>query len=803
MGVPKKKIWRSNMSANSSQKLKPQRRIWLFVLILLLLFVLVGLWLYTGRSVQTRDPSPAVTISKPVTGDVLELGRPFMVTAKGFDPLGVTRLELYVNGTLTAVQKNTVPERYYLEGFDDAWMPTSAGRYMLMIRGYRSDGRFADSRIVLVDVVVPAAFITGTLVDILPASTDRPCPSLNQLATMLGISIEDLLTLNPGLVGTDADLPLDCKANISLPRPITPPPGIDGGTSAGTGDTGGDTGTPPETNTDTGIPPAFQPGSPTQPAWVAVDPSACTSVLLTWTGSPDAEGYTLYRNAPGDTFMNSVAHLPASQTTYTDTITLAGGYIYQVAAVSAELEALSVTFSFNTGDTPACASLLRSTEPPAGSSLYLIVPSLQTDTIFEGVYCYLSVDGGAQGRLPEADFSSLFPLKDGLSYDLRTPPSRGHYLLTRTGSDPVTLEMRCMGRQGAFSDSLGGFLVSVPSSKWYGRELKSRSTGGTGSFTVHSCITSDPTQVDCISTSTSLAPNRFTPSLPPRLIALNLPAPTNLRFENNLMWGSVTHLAWDWSGAGSYTEGTLTGYHIVATANGSPWREWDVNTASTKDIPFSPPEGYCGNTYSFSVTAVQDDQSSPASAPVEYSSQDCVLRHVQVIFESLALGPDPATGRIFDSGDLCIICRDNEFELQGSFEVHFGPYDNYYSYLRWSGTSGRYEDLTVLPVPFVYDLSYQPLFQYPETPRTNNNSVEVTFYATNPVLHIRADIWDTDYPGWSYEDCQINIYSTHSSADWPTVDETLTMSSEPGFVGRPGEQIGCRLTVRLIGIPTP
>lgn len=816
---------------------RPQRRRWsvLFILILLLVLLVVAgaIWFLTGRSAQAHDLGPSVSILTPVTGDVLDLGTPLSVSATGYDPGNITRLELYVNGILTAVQASTPEnESSSLDGFAASWTPATAGRYILTVRGYTSDGRFADSSVVLLDVVPPPGQVTGSLAELLPAPTDQPCPSLNQIASMLGISLEDLLALNPELSGTDADLSQACGTVMTLPRSTTPPPGGEAGSpgSPGGGDGGTGAGSPGDAG-DAGSPVSGAiPGSPTPPTGFSADPGACPGVSLTWIASPDAEGYTLYRNAPGDSHLNTIAHLPASQVDFTDTITLAGNYIYQVAAVRGGLEALSATLSFNTLDYPACAASLRSPEPPAGSSLYLILPDLQTDTVYEGSYCYVSMDGGAQGRLPVSDFSSLTPLSDGLTYDLRTSPGRGHYLLTRAGSDPVTLEMRCMGRRGVYSDSLGGFIASHPSPEWDGHEMSSTGTGGTGAFTVHYCITSDPTLIDCLRTSAGAPSDLFpvltplAPVLAPVMIAADLPAPTNLRFESLLLSGILgRHLVWDWIAQGPYTESTLTGYQVSVSSPDRTWIESDVTGNGSRKFLFNGTWLPCGTTFTFQVTAVQGILRSPPSAPLSVSSAACpdpTRARVLVILDSLTLSSgltiNPLDPGAFDAGDLCIICRDNEFELSTWFRVNAAASDHT---LIWNSNNSG-EDFVRLIDPGVYDLAHQSLSSKRGSQgRTNNNIIALDLVGGSKQIYISGIAFEHDALGFTSQDCRFFYRSPEYS---PEVWQHINLTQSIGGGTNPHAQallvhddqnrnldlfgtdtIVCNLSVRLIGMPLP
>jgi hypothetical protein len=788
-----------------------------------------------------------------------------------------------------------------------------AGRYILMVRGYRQDGHFADSSVVLLDVVARANQITGRLADILPAPVAGTCPSLEQLASAFGISVPDLLALNPGLRATAASLPLACNTSLTLPRPVSPPPGLDrhhsdetpspspsgtgtaGGTGrttatatpsrtgstggagrptathtpSGTGSTGGTASTATLSAPESGTPgaggatatpgpvigPPPLPDTPSNPTWINVDPTACTSVNLSWNAVSGVDGYTLYRRAPGDSHLNLIAHLPASQTHYTDSLAIAGAYYYQVAAVRSGHEGLSSTQYFNTLDFPACAAMVPSRVPSVAGILYLIMPSLQTNIAYEGVYCYLSLDGGAQGRLPAADFSSLTPLSDGLSYDMRIPPAGGVYMLTNTGV-PVTVELRCMGRRGVYSDSLGGFVASHPSTEWDGRVLSSSGTGGTGAFTVQYCITPDPTHTPC-ATGMPVASGisvPYVPNLPmvPITYAADLPAPTNLRLENgitacdeiadargrgacvlSLLVGGVPQLAWDWTGIGPYNENTLTGYHVVAQMNGSPWRDWDVHPGSRKLTLASTADLPCGTTVTFQVTAVQGDLQSPASEPFSYATSACVNAvRLQVTFNTLTLGPSPSTGQIYDAGDICIgDCPTNQFEIVTFMGVYPFVEDStgHVAYdpsimhqgLVWQGYATG-EGFTRVNVPATIDFASQQLGQpnpdvntgWPPitTGMIGNNVIVLDSIRPDQSLMVTMEVDDVDALLATSVDCVFSFrLPARSFSEWASLNQTLTATDDSqvdtatavhhGGFFRIMDNLGCSVNATVTGQP--
>ena len=147
--------------------------------------------------------------------------------------------------------------------------------------------------------------------------------------------------------------------------------------------------------------------------------------------------------------------LPANTPNYNDTLPAPGVYSYRVAAVRAGSEGLSLLARAETpGACPEPAA------PFGGvSDLMLTIATVDTTSPYEGVYCYLSINGQPYERIPVG--TGLLPPESGnnLYYNLTRLPGGGRYSLSGQSFDaPVTLQGECDGRQAPFPHGLGSIL---------------------------------------------------------------------------------------------------------------------------------------------------------------------------------------------------------------------------------------------------------------------------------------------------------------------------------------------------------
>jgi len=680
-----------NMRSSPSRKPQNQNKKSCFIFLLLaagsifILLTAVFLFLLLGK------PTPkaaTVAFGFPKNGSAIEIGQPVPITASANQEKGISRLEIYADGGLVKSQiaETTPPGSQLTAAF--LWTPLTSGRHLLTARAYPVQGNAVDTSIVFVDILPKTD--ASIAVDNIPRSPGSSLPSLREISNVTGIPLDELLGANPSLAGYSPELPLPLGTSLHVPTPpspgvTTPPAGI----------------TPPVPGTSPGSGPGASPGSgpgpipgaPIAPTWLTVDPSACSSIHLAWTDSPDESGYLVYRRAPGEANLNLVSRLPANSTSLNDPTASTGTYYYQVAAARGTLESRSAIYGVVL---PAHCAPAAPPPPSTVVDVSLSILKLETASTYDGIYCYYAVDGGLVDRLPAREPAALSPNPGGHSYPVTTRlPNRGRFLLGgHPASSPVTLMLKCRGYEGALSVDIGKVELSEPRANWDGSERTATSSVSPG-FNIKYCIKvgSTPCGVDP-ETPVFLV-------LPPLELLFNLPAPNNLRVANTLdacdevaSYDIPNHLGeylgciisgifgvgqetvyWDWSGAGSiYTEASLRGYLVTARitdlASGTTEEYFlrDVHPSSRKFTLASIPPA-CGKRISFSVQAVAGGRLSVPSEELIYESPACPSAvRLRITFDQLTLGP------IDDEGDSWIFPppRDIYLELTNSMIVSGG-----------------------------------------------------------------------------------------------------------------------------------
>ncbi len=159
-------------------KLRPYaHRLWIAIVVLAFGSLACNL-------IQNQQPSPlvtptsasgapTVTINSPANGGEVAVGQEVLIQSTAQDGVGVTRIELRVNGFIV----NTVPAESPLGDQEfsviQSWRPTEAGTATLQVTAYRGSIASAPAQIALT-VRASAAQITSTL---------QPLPGVTQVAT--------------------------------------------------------------------------------------------------------------------------------------------------------------------------------------------------------------------------------------------------------------------------------------------------------------------------------------------------------------------------------------------------------------------------------------------------------------------------------------------------------------------------------------------------------------------------------------------------------------------------------------------
>ena len=124
-------MWDHRNMMNFAKILLPKRTI----LPLLIFLAAAGCNLPGGSA-----PGPRAWIDFPLDGSTIELGA-VVVYSHASDPVGVTELELYVDGELARVDA-AVDDLDDLAAFEQVWTPPGNGSYILQVRAKNSGGSY-------------------------------------------------------------------------------------------------------------------------------------------------------------------------------------------------------------------------------------------------------------------------------------------------------------------------------------------------------------------------------------------------------------------------------------------------------------------------------------------------------------------------------------------------------------------------------------------------------------------------------------------------------------------------------------
>lgn len=111
----------------------------------------------TAAATATTTPGvPQVSILSPPAGASTPAGEQLLVQAQVYDDIGVTHIELWVNGALILRDEtpDSEPQTHY--ELIQAWTPEEAGEYILEVIALRADGLASEPARLVVQVVAAA-----------------------------------------------------------------------------------------------------------------------------------------------------------------------------------------------------------------------------------------------------------------------------------------------------------------------------------------------------------------------------------------------------------------------------------------------------------------------------------------------------------------------------------------------------------------------------------------------------------------------------------------------------------------------
>lgn len=214
------------------------RAAWL-VLGLAAVGALVGTWEILGLGPQ-RPPGPTVILRAPGYGDEVGANDDVQVQAIAYSSTGVTRVELWVDDQLRAVETSQLPAGSSPFPFLELWQPGAVGGHALILRAFDGEGRTGQA----------TAFVEALDRPRTPPSDQyevREGDTVESVAQDLDVSAEEIAALNPDLSGEPAAgsvitvptpraeseaSPAESEAPTPTPAPLGDPPvpeGLRGG----------------------------------------------------------------------------------------------------------------------------------------------------------------------------------------------------------------------------------------------------------------------------------------------------------------------------------------------------------------------------------------------------------------------------------------------------------------------------------------------------------------------------------------------------------------------------------------------
>lgn len=126
-----------------------------------------------GETATSASGAPVITISSPNNGAEVIRGQEVLVQSSAQDTVGITRIELRVNGFIVNTVSSTSPSGDRQFSVIQPWTPAEAGLATLQVIAYRASIASTPAQIV-VNVRQSAAQVTATLLP--PAGVTQPAP---------------------------------------------------------------------------------------------------------------------------------------------------------------------------------------------------------------------------------------------------------------------------------------------------------------------------------------------------------------------------------------------------------------------------------------------------------------------------------------------------------------------------------------------------------------------------------------------------------------------------------------------------
>jgi hypothetical protein len=602
---------------NSKGYLRPAR----VLVFLLAAAVLAGVAAFALRcqggqeSVRAQSPAPVILVTEPLSGTSAYAGSylPVSATAMGFRP--ITRVELWLDGHLVDTQDPDQPEGVssFLAHFE---LLVSEGPHMLFVRAVDADSIVGQS----LPVSIVGAPKPGPG-DVFYAVTVGPDETLTDIAESYGTDLATLLKLNAGPGGQEPAPGSLIKVPVPPENepPASPPPTpVPGGSSVPVPDA-------PALIVGSTSSLAFQAATlPVAPDSLQAQVKDCKVTLVWNDNATDEGGYTVWMAEQG-LLPETVGTLEPSASTgpawFEFQAPDPGYFSFWVEAVnSVGAQPSNVVWAEVDSTCPATQS----------TQLQVEAVDMTVGADYDRVYCYVSVEGAPEVRVPEDD-STFMQVQAGQA----NIAGWQKLALPTPADNSLNLEGECWGWSGGALNKLGNFSGNLSSETWDG----AKQTLDAGPFQIGVTVES----LGAVETR-EISADR-SPGLPPGGDSSGtffveytedptLPVPYDLGFgpPPDSPWFKgceprCDDLLWKWDG----DQGKITGFMVFV--NGLPYGTYPY--PSMRDVVVRVPMSTCDSATRWQVATVAGPVRSKLSDPLDVPPECEVW--VKVKFEYLDL----------------------------------------------------------------------------------------------------------------------------------------------------------------------
>ena len=582
---------------------------------------------------------PTILVRSPLAGDTVPPGSSMIAQAAVTGANPIARVEVWLDGQVVATQSPDTQNQTTV--YVSIPLEIAAGTHMLFWRAVDNTGLVGQSAPTPIAGEFPPGAGDTTTVN----ANDGQ--SVEDIANAQGIDPGVLQNLNPNL--GEGGLPGGTPVNVPVP------PGQGNGAPQNAPNNAP---TPPLPNTPSGIAallpmtlptidlapliPGLLNNLPSAPSYLQAWFENC-AIRLVWNDNATNESsFHVWMQALGGPplLIETLHDRPGTGQTWFEFASPSFGiYSFWVEAVNA-LGAQSGEIVWVAVNDTNCGEGVASQLEIEALGMYGFGGG------WDRIYCYLSIEGAPEQRVPEDD--SQFLQKDLLGgADIHNwIGGKNRILMKMPIDEEVSLEGDCWGWLGDRPASMGEFGVSVPREHWDNRTLQARAANYVIDFRIRPFGSKD-------------AAGAY------QYRDYDLPRPYNLRVDvvagddpvQNAYWAQHPVVRWDWNGDPQsvtgftlYVDGSIVDWNVV---NG-PVTQWDPALGKQALAPTLPTS--CGGTYQFQVVANSGHAQSMPSDPVEYIQPPC-QRYLIITYDSFSFS-------YLDDGELGD-CDDPELEIDG------------------------------------------------------------------------------------------------------------------------------------------